>query len=105
MVIEPVGSLQDVLLQARSCDVKILFWENQPRPLNRQEAVPQGASPEAIFAILGPEGGFSPAEVEAAVAEGFLTAGLGPRILRAETAAIAAAALLQYLFGDLGKSP
>jgi 16S rRNA (uracil1498-N3)-methyltransferase len=105
MTIEPVGTLQDVLLQARSCDAKILFWENQPQPLNRQKAAPQGASPEAIFAILGPEGGFSPAEVEAAVAEGFLTAGLGPRILRAETAAIAAAALLQFLFGDLGKSP
>jgi 16S rRNA (uracil1498-N3)-methyltransferase len=105
MVIEPVGTLQEVLLQARSCGVKILFWENQPQPLNRQEAIPQGACPEGIFAILGPEGGFSPAEVEAAVAEGFLTAGLGPRILRAETAAIAAAALLQFLFGDLGKSP
>ena len=105
MVIEPVGTLQDVLLQARRCDVKILFWENQPRPLTQLTADPQGAAPEGIFAILGPEGGFSPAEVEAAVAEGFLTAGLGPRILRAETAAIAAAALLQYLFGDLGKSP
>ena len=105
MVIEPVGTLQDVLLQARRCDVKILFWENQPQPLTRLAADPQGAAPEGIFAILGPEGGFSPAEVEAAVAEGFLTAGLGPRILRAETAAIAAAALLQFLFGDLGKSP
>ena len=105
MVIEPVGTLQDVLLQARRCDVKILFWENQPQLLTRLAAVPQSAAPERIFAILGPEGGFSPAEVEAAVAEGFLTAGLGPRILRAETAAIAAAALLQFLFGDLGKSP
>jgi 16S rRNA (uracil1498-N3)-methyltransferase len=67
--------------------------------------VQQYASPEGIFAILGPEGGFSAAEVQAAVAEGFLTAGIGPRILRAETAAITAAALLQFLFGDLGKSP
>ena len=58
MVIEPAGSLQDVLLQARSCDTKILFWENQPQPLIRQKAVPQGPSPERVFAILGPEGGF-----------------------------------------------
>jgi len=105
MVIEPLGTLQDVLWQARTCDVKILFWEKQPQPLNLQPTVQQGASPEGIFAVLGPEGGFSPAEVEAAVAEGFLTAGLGPRILRAETAAITAVALLQFLFGDLGKSP
>jgi 16S rRNA (uracil1498-N3)-methyltransferase len=105
MAIEPVGTLQDALLQARNCNVKILFWEDQPQSLNLQETFRQGAAPEGIFAILGPEGGFSTAEVEAAVAEGFLTAGLGPRILRAETATIAAAALLQFLFGDLGKSP
>lgn len=105
MLIEPVGTLQEVLLQARSCDIKILFWEKQLQPLSLPAVVQQAASPEGVFAILGPEGGFSPAEVEAAVADGFLTAGLGPRILRAETAAITAAALLQYLFGDLGKSP
>ena len=105
MVIEPVGTLQDVLLQARNCDVKILFWEDRPQSLRLQERFQQGASPEKIFAILGPEGGFSMAEVETAVAEGFLIAGLGPRILRAETATITAAALLQFLFGDLGKSP
>lgn len=105
MLIEPVGTLQEVLLQARSCDIKILFWERQLQPLSLPAVVQQAASPEGVFAILGPEGGFSPAEVEAAVADGFLTAGLGPRILRAETAAITAAALLQYLFGDLGKSP
>jgi 16S rRNA (uracil1498-N3)-methyltransferase len=105
MAIEPVGTLQDVLLQARHCDVKILFWEDQPQPSNLQEIVQQYPSPEGIFAILGPEGGFSAAEVEAAVAEGFRTVGLGPRILRAETATITAVALLQFLFGDLGKSP
>jgi len=44
----------------------------------------------------------TPAEIEAARAAGFVTAGLGPRILRADTAAVAAAALLQYFYGDLG---
>ena len=104
MVIEPVGTLQDVLLQARSCDVKILFWEEQPQPLTLQEAFQQGAAPEGIFAILGPEGGFSSTEVDAAIADGFRIVGLGPRTLRSETATIAAAALLQFLFGDMGKS-
>jgi 16S rRNA (uracil1498-N3)-methyltransferase len=52
--------------------------------------------------VLGPEGGFAEEEVGAAVAAGFISASLGPRILRAETAAVAACAIVQHLFGDLG---
>ena len=60
--------------------------------------------PEAsgILAVVGPEGGFTDREVEACVAAGCGLATLGPRVLRAETAAIVAAALLQHLAGDLG---
>lgn len=105
MAIEPLGTLQDVLMRAVTCDVKILFWENQPQPIDLREVLPPGACPQKVFAIIGPEGGFSPPEVEAAAAEGFLAAGLGPRILRAETAAVAAATLLQFAFGDMGKNP
>lgn len=47
--------------------------------------------PVAMF--IGPEGGFSPAEVAAARARGALTVSLGPRVLRAETAAVAALAI------------
>jgi RsmE family RNA methyltransferase len=43
---------------------------------------------------VGPEGGFTAAEVEAAKSRGWQTASLGPRVLRVETAAIAAAAIL-----------
>lgn len=105
MAIEPLGTLQDVLRRAMTSDVKILFWENQPQPMDLREVLPPGTCPQKVFAIVGPEGGFSPPEVEAAVAGGFFTAGLGPRILKAETAAVAAATLLQFVFGDLGKSP
>jgi 16S rRNA (uracil1498-N3)-methyltransferase len=52
--------------------------------------------------VLGPEGGFTEAEAAAAEAAGYVVAGLGPRILRAETAAVVACAIVQYLFGDLG---
>jgi 16S rRNA (uracil1498-N3)-methyltransferase len=50
---------------------------------------------------VGPEGGFSPREVEEAVSAGARLASLGPRVLRAETAAITAVALVQALRGDL----
>jgi 16S rRNA (uracil1498-N3)-methyltransferase len=61
-----------------------------------------GRTPAADWAILvGPEGGFAPEERRMLLAQPFTTAAsLGPRILRAETAAIAAVALWQAAFGD-----
>jgi len=56
------------------------------------------AAPDTI--IIGPEGGFSPAEVHAATASGLEAAWLGPRILRAETVATAAAAVILSRTGD-----
>jgi 16S rRNA (uracil1498-N3)-methyltransferase len=54
-----------------------------------------------VLVVLGPEGGFSEQEAAGAEAAGFWLARLGPRILRAETAAVAACTIVQYLFGDL----
>ncbi len=51
--------------------------------------------PVVIF--IGPEGGFAFSEIEAAESHGFIRATLGKRILRAETAAIAAVTLVQFL--------
>jgi 16S rRNA (uracil1498-N3)-methyltransferase len=51
--------------------------------------------------LVGPEGGFSPEEAEVASAAGFIPVRLGPRILRTETAGLAIATLLQYIYGDL----
>jgi len=56
---------------------------------------------EKITAVVGAEGGWEAAEVEAARASGFEIVTFGGRILRAETAAIAVAAILQNRFGDL----
>jgi 16S rRNA (uracil1498-N3)-methyltransferase len=58
--------------------------------------------PERVELLIGPEGGFRDAEVDQATAAGFTRCSLGPRILRTETAAIAAIAILQNLYGDLG---
>lgn len=57
-----------------------------------------------VIALIGPEGGFSPEEIEVARRHGFISVGLGPRTLRTETAAIVAAAVCQHLWGDLGRS-
>jgi 16S rRNA (uracil1498-N3)-methyltransferase len=55
----------------------------------------------AVTVLIGPEGGLAEAEQDASVAAGFKPVRLGPRVLRTETAAITALALLQRQFGDL----
>jgi len=55
----------------------------------------------AVTVLIGPEGGLSEAEQEAAAQAGFAPVRLGPRILRTETAALTALALLQRQWGDL----
>jgi 16S rRNA (uracil1498-N3)-methyltransferase len=53
-----------------------------------------------IVVLIGPEGGLAEAEQRAALAAGFVGVRLGPRVLRTETAAVAALTLLQSQFGD-----
>ena len=60
--------------------------------------LPPPASP--ILLLAGPEGGFDPAERKLAVAAGFRGLRLGPRVLRTETAALAALAAMQAVWGD-----
>lgn len=56
----------------------------------------------AVTLLIGPEGGLSPAERTLAVEAGFKPVRMGPRVLRTETAAIAAISALQALFADMG---
>jgi 16S rRNA (uracil1498-N3)-methyltransferase len=98
-VLPPV-SFEEVLSLGTPSDVKIAFWEKAVDPLPVRD-VEQGGG-QSIFVLLGPEGGFTDKEMAKARTAGFSVATLGPRILRAETAALAACSLVQYLFGDLG---
>jgi len=54
-----------------------------------------------MLIVVGPEGGFSAEEARHAEAHGFELVSLGRRILRAETAAVTAVSLAQFLWGDL----
>jgi 16S rRNA (uracil1498-N3)-methyltransferase len=54
-----------------------------------------------VVVLIGPEGGLAQAEQRAALAAGFAAVRMGPRVLRTETAAVAALTLLQHRFGDL----
>jgi 16S rRNA (uracil1498-N3)-methyltransferase len=58
-----------------------------------------------LLLLVGPAGGFEPGEADRLRAAGFLAASLGPRVLRAETAAVAGVAVAQARWGDLGTTP
>jgi 16S rRNA (uracil1498-N3)-methyltransferase len=77
--------------------------ELQNQAPKRQNQAPSLPANTRIVLLIGPEGGLSDQEVAAALAQGFLPLNLGPRILRTETASIAAIAALQARYGDLGQ--
>lgn len=89
--------LDDVLPALSEHDRRIAF-QPDAAPLARCETRPVSR----VCLLLGPEGGFSAAELEAVEAAGFARFRLGPRILRADTAAVAACTLAQTFWGDLG---
>lgn len=81
--------------------LKLLFWEGE-RSRGIKEILKPLPSPPGELAILtGPEGGLSAEDASKAISKGFIPVSLGPRILRAETAALAAASILQYELGDM----
>ena len=94
-------SFENVLKYGDMFDLKITFWEKESRSV-KSVFSQSGTCVKTILVMIGPEGGFTQKEIEDARACGFIIAGLGPRILRSETATIAACSLLQYLFGDMG---
>ena len=87
--------LADFLGQAGSGSRLLL----SPTGAIRIQDVPAPIS--SVTVLIGPEGGLADAEQSAALAAGFTAVRLGPRILRTETAAIAALTVLQREFGDL----
>jgi 16S rRNA (uracil1498-N3)-methyltransferase len=94
-------SFEALLDSADNNDLKILFWEGESTAKGVLLHQPEKRI-DSICMILGPEGGFTSREIQSAGERGFVTASLGPRILRADTASVAACALLQYIFGDMG---
>jgi len=99
--IHPVTSFEEALVQGKQADMRVVFHEGSEGSLTAEQKLPPRPA-RTILVMLGPEGGFTDGEIARAEAEGSVIAGLGPRILRAETATVAACTLVQYLFGDMG---
>ena len=68
------------------------------------EGLNTAAAPASVDLLIGPEGGLTPEEIDAASGHGFESLTLGPRVLRTETAPLAAIAILQARWGDMNPS-
>ncbi len=86
---EPV-SYKQALEMAKELDILLVPYENERGMIATKEALLQIKQGMSVGILIGPEGGFEEKEVEAAVNIGGLPISLGSRILRTETAAIAA---------------
>lgn len=78
-------------------DIKIVFYEGGGEPLSA--IIKKGAKSAAVF--IGPEGGFEKEEVELLKQNGAVAATLGKRILRTQTAPVAALSAIMLLTGNL----
>lgn len=105
-VLPPVA-WKELLRQAGEADAALLCYELESglrlRPLLAQSIrqAPEGRRLR-VMVIVGPEGGFTEREAEEAVAAGCHSVSLGKRILRTETAAMAALACILYECGEMG---
>lgn len=80
--------------------LKLVLWEGKGTdPIKEALKDPRGKT--GVVVLVGPEGGFSEDEVREAEQKGFIPVSLGPRILRAETAAIGIISIVQYEIGDM----
>lgn len=79
----------------------LIPWEEENK-VSLKDILHKNNAGEEIYVFIGPEGGFTPGEVEQARAAGVRPVTLGPRILRTETAGIAVLALVLCRWGDLG---
>ena len=76
--------------------LKLVLHHRTEKRLSEHQAV------KDICLLVGPEGGLGEREIEAAMEKGFQPLALGPRVLRTETAPLAAISIMQSLWGDMG---
>ncbi len=91
----PVMTVTQWLEHSQNCDLRLVLHHRTEKSLASL------AKPGSVALMIGPEGGLSAEEITQAENSGFLPVALGPRVLRTETAPVAALALCQWLWGDI----
>ena len=101
MKIEAPTSFEALIARTANPDAETRIMFSEREGMLFADAVESNQQPSTIIAIVGAEGGWSDEEINQARSGDWKIVTLGGRILRAETAAITVAALLQHRFGDL----
>jgi 16S rRNA (uracil1498-N3)-methyltransferase len=91
--------------EARQADLALMPFEGADPAADWKTRLSGRTGVSRVALLVGPEGGFAPEEAAQAAAAGIVSVGLGPRILRSETAGLVATALALFVWGDLGGKP
>ncbi|MFA4990076.1 MAG: RsmE family RNA methyltransferase [Candidatus Omnitrophota bacterium] len=97
-IIEPVKSFAEAVALSAEFDLKLI-----PHLLGLRQSLKEVLSkskPRNILVFIGPEGDFSPGEVESAIASGFIPLTLGDQVLRVDTASLAVASFIELYAQD-----
>lgn len=92
-VLNPPATL-DSWLEGNDCGLSLVLHHRD------SQSLPETEAPKSLALLVGPEGGLSEEEIGRARSAGCQPLTLGPRVLRTETAPVAAISLVQYLWGD-----
>ncbi len=99
--LNPPLPFEEIIKDAPDKDtLKILLWENEEEVDLKGVLRSMGPLPHTLV-MVGPEGGFTPNEINRAREAGFHIISLGNRVLRTETAAASLISIIQYEWGDL----
>jgi len=99
--LEPIQELGQAIA-SHPGHLRLVLWEAGTASLSA--SLPEDR-PIGVTILVGPEGGFDPEEINLIEQADYQPVHLGPRILRTETAGLAATSILQYLYGDLNRAP
>lgn len=100
-VSEPI-SFMEAIIESKKYDAVLLLYENESKKCLKETLKCYTINKiKEIALFVGPEGGFAAQEIEKYTNSGFEVAGLGKRILRAETAAISVISIIMYEMGEL----
>ncbi|MDD5097412.1 MAG: RsmE family RNA methyltransferase [Candidatus Omnitrophica bacterium] len=94
-IIKPISSLKDVLIIANEFDLKLILTLEGNRQSLKEVFSRESKKNKKVMVLIGPEGDFTPQEVALAEKAGFLAVSLGERVLRVDTAAIAAVSFIK----------
>ncbi len=97
--VEAVMTFDEAMIDSSESELKLLPYEAE-KSLRMKEVLKKYTDSKSICIFIGPEGGFDETEVEKARSFGFESVSMGPRIMRTETAPLAAITAVMYELGD-----